>query len=54
LAKTIDELIHPRHLAFVRRAHAAYGQALAIAKRSKQAPGGVREPKRRVEDAIVQ
>lgn len=53
-AKTIDELVKPRHLAFVRRAHAAYGEALNITKEAKQAPGGVREPKRRVELAIAQ
>lgn len=53
-ATTIDAIIHPRHLRFVRRAHAAYGDALNITKKAKVAPGGVREPKRRLELAITQ
>jgi len=54
LAATIDRLLGTSALAFVRRAHAAYGEALEITKAAKEAPGGVREPKRRVEVAIVQ
>ena len=53
-SEAIDQIIHPRHLRFVRRAHAAYGEALNITKKAKVAPGGVREPKRRLELAITQ
>lgn len=54
LAVTIDRLVGDRSLAFVRRAHAAYGDALEITKARKHAPAGVREPKRLLEVAIVQ
>ncbi len=53
LADTIDKLVGRRFLAFVRRAHLAYGEALEITKAGTEAPGGVREPKRRVEVAII-
>jgi hypothetical protein len=53
LAALIDELLDETALAFVRRAHLAYGEALQITKPAEGAPGGVREPKRRVEVAIV-
>lgn len=54
LAVIIDDLVGTAALAFIRRAHAAYGDALQITKAAKDAPGGVREPKRLVEVAIVQ
>lgn len=52
LTKELDKLIGKEHLAFIRRAHAAYGDALTITEAAKEAVGGVREPLRGVQVAI--
>lgn len=52
LERELDDLVGRRYLAFVRRAHAAYGAALKITEPAELATVGVREPLRAVQVAI--
>ena len=54
LAGELEELIGPRPLAFVRRAHAAYGEALTITQPADGSKIYLRDPLRGVQLAIRQ
>ncbi|MCC6875944.1 MAG: hypothetical protein IT378_16675 [Sandaracinaceae bacterium] len=54
LDRELEELIGPRPLAFVRRAHAAYGEALTITQPADGSKVYLREPLRGVQLAIRQ